>query len=964
MFLRSSILTIIFALFNWALSSGDVPQHYLKHFTTNDGLPSSQVYEALQDRDGYMWFATDRGVVRYNGYEFKTFGTKDGLIDNVVFKFFQDHKKRIWMISNSGRLFIYSEGKITPYRFNNKIKDLIKGSFQTSIFVDSSENVYIGSTFGLYMINSTGLLTQRYKFHATGIYPLILIDEKVNFRPANGFGSGISKGQVLDLLHMSQSETYKIKCTSTSFGRLTTLRLKNDRLIFSIGTSIYELKNKKINQIANVPYGIVQLVECPDQKIWACTMNGLYLLSNSDEIKVIRSYLENVYVSNIAKDREGAYWVTTINDGVYYLNNNSIQHYFLDTPLQIPQALTQDKSHIYAGYFPPGISKLNTAELYFFKQPFKNEYITSFFYDSSNSYLYIGNGRIGYFKNETFTKFPIIKHSVANIGFTKNKTGLYSGCQRSLLKIYNDTTEEIAKIDTKLICIYSDQDDNLIVGCLDGAYKFEYTKRKFFPITDQLKDTRVDDIDSYNGNLCFATVGKGLIMLLKDNSVLNIDESHGLCSNTIRKITIDKNKIWCASNNGISEIEIIDPEKSLYNIKNIRINDGLIDNEINDIAFLNDTVWVASKKGISFFNSRTDFTNYSRPNVIFTRFLVSNRDTIIRENYVFPYSENTFSIGFESPLFKSLGKQKYEYLLYNEEDSIKGITTNREVEFLSLDPGKYTLSVKAMNNSGLWSERPATMSFTILSPWWKTFWFRLFIFSLLLSVVYLWYKRRIDSVKEKFEIEKKQASLQLTAMRAQMNPHFIFNVMSSIRNYMQENDVNSAEKYLTSFAKLVRYTLDNSSIQEVSLEEELQALKSYAFLEMQRFENGFDFEIVFDDEIDPEEILVPSLLLQPFVENAIKHGIDRLVNRGKILISVKSKDDSVVISIEDNGIGREDSTNWNSENREKHTSFGSRLTFERIEAFNKAYNKDIRAKIIDLKDKNGLSKGTKVEIEL
>ena len=133
---------------------------------------------------------------------------------------------------------------------------------------------------------------------------------------------------------------------------------------------------------------------------------------------------------------------------------------------------------------------------------------------------------------------------------------------------------------------------------------------------------------------------------------------------------------------------------------------------------------------------------------------------------------------------------------------------------------------------------------------------------------------------------------------------------------------------------------------------------------MQRFEDGFQFEIIIDPEIDTDDIMVPSLLLQPFVENAIKHGIDKLAGKGKIFIYVQKKNQYILIAIEDNGIGRIDSANWNSENRGKHTSFGSRLTFERIEAFNKAYNKGIKAEIIDLKDKNQASIGTRVEIEL
>ena len=180
---------------------------------------------------------------------------------------------------------------------------------------------------------------------------------------------------------------------------------------------------------------------------------------------------------------------------------------------------------------------------------------------------------------------------------------------------------------------------------------------------------------------------------------------------------------------------------------------------------------------------------------------------------------------------------------------------------------------------------------------------------------------------------------------------------------MQANDTDSAEKYLTSFAKLVRYTLENSETQEVSLNEELQALKNYVELEMQRFKHGFEFQINCDDDIELDESMLPSLILQPFVENAIKHGIERLNGKGKIIVGIKKSDDSIIISVEDNGVGRMQSENWNEVNREKHYSLGSSLTFDRIDAYNKAFNRKIRARIIDLSDTSERT-GTRVEVFL
>src|SRR5205085_7232923 len=174
-------------------------------------------------------------------------------------------------------------------------------------------------------------------------------------------------------------------------------------------------------------------------------------------------------------------------------------------------------------------------------------------------------------------------------------------------------------------------------------------------------------------------------------------------------------------------------------------------------------------------------------------------------------------------------------------DSICGFTKDSEVEFLALSAGNYSFDVQAQNSSGVWSKYGAALAFTIRPVWWQTWWFRVAMVALAILAGFLLYKTRVKRLKQKFDAERKQADLHLTALRAQMNPHFIFNVMNSIRNYMQDHDIKSAEKYLTSFSKLVRYTLDNSDIQEVTLEEELRALSNYAELEMEHFENGFEF---------------------------------------------------------------------------------------------------------------------------
>jgi sensor histidine kinase YesM len=746
-------------------------------------------------------------------------------------------------------------------------------------------------------------------------------------------------------------------------GRLAAIKINNDELLFSIGMHLYSYKNKTLTPLTTLRSDVINLFEDDKKNVWACTMKGLYKFSKQGNYVEYELLLAEKYISNIFKDCENGYWITTLDDGIYYLVNTDVANYFNNDKLISPLCLTADKSSIYASYFSGTIAKINTTKQELITTDSSGKYIDCIYYDDSNERLYVGSNTIHYIKGSRNYWLKGNRTSCRS-NFVKNKNGLFSIENICVIQLNNDSVVREKYISTRLNCIFAAPNNELWVGCIDGVYKFDLTTKKYTIVHKQLKDIRVDAIKLFGEYICFATQGKGLLIMSKDSTFKTIDQSNGLCSNNINKFCVRGNSIWCASFNGISKITFSNINRFNYTITNISTNEGLLNKEVNDITILNDTVWVASKKGISFFNVNTDFINHKTPSVYFTSLQINSKDTVLHSDYQLNYTYNNINIGFESPLFKSDAKQTYQYILVNGKDSIKGITINRNVQFLSLQQGVYSLFVKAKNNSGVWSKNAATFCFTILPAWYNTLWFRLLALVITISIGFVFYKSRLTKIKAKYEIEKQQATLQLTAMRSQMNPHFIFNVMNSIRSYMLNKDVASAEKYLTSFAKLVRYTLDNSTVQEVSLEEELNAVKNYAMLEMQRVTNGFDFDVVIPEEIDLDEIALPSLLLQPFIENAIKHGIEHLNVKGRIILEIKKEFDKIIVIIEDNGIGKTKASEWNNAHRVNHTSHGTKLTLDRIQAYNKAYNKNIQVLSIDISEQNQGKHGTRVEITI
>ncbi|QEC44659.1 histidine kinase [Pseudobacter ginsenosidimutans] len=213
--------------------------------------------------------------------------------------------------------------------------------------------------------------------------------------------------------------------------------------------------------------------------------------------------------------------------------------------------------------------------------------------------------------------------------------------------------------------------------------------------------------------------------------------------------------------------------------------------------------------------------------------------------------------------------------------------------------------------------------------------------------------------------EKKLAETEMIALRAQMNPHFIFNCLNSIKLYTLENDSETASSYLTTFSRLIRLVLDNSRSEKVTLQNEIETIRLYIELEVMRFKNKVSYDIRIDENIDTAYIEIPPLLLQPYIENAIWHGLMHKEEGGKVIITLSQPHgQSLHAEIVDNGIGREMAALYKSKSIIKHKSFGVKMTNERLQIINQLYNIQARIEITDLKNNHGIGCGTKVSIDI
>nr|MBA2250242.1 histidine kinase [Chitinophagaceae bacterium] len=298
--------------------------------------------------------------------------------------------------------------------------------------------------------------------------------------------------------------------------------------------------------------------------------------------------------------------------------------------------------------------------------------------------------------------------------------------------------------------------------------------------------------------------------------------------------------------------------------------------------------------------------------------------------------------------------------------------------YTQLPPGKYNFFVKAINNDGLQGPAMQLLTIVIIPAWYQTWWFKILGILVILSLVYIFYRQRIEEEKAKgfakssvaelkqvkAEFEKQIAETEMVALRAQMNPHFIFNVLNSINKYILENDSVKASHYLTQFSRLIRQVLENSKSSRVPLEADLQALQLYIDMEKLRFGDKFITTIKVDKNIDQQFVQLPPLLIQPYVENAIWHGLMQKTESGNLDITITQHQENILqVIIEDNGIGREKANELKSKSATKHKSFGMQITRDRIDIVNMLFNIEATIQFEDL-HKNGKASGTRVTLNI
>ncbi|MDN3655525.1 histidine kinase [Ferruginibacter paludis] len=967
--------------------SAQEKEYIFKNFTQEEGLPSNEAYYIFEDSRHYIWIATDLGVVRFNGKKIEQFD----LPDKVVFKIKEDSKGRIWFFSHTAQLAYFENEKIHPYKFNAEIRSRIKKIEIIEAYVDSADNITLNSSIDSnYVISASGHITS-YNYaivqHISTEFKLNYLSEKNYSVQKTISGAWGSDTLLLHINNGSKVTSYTIPVKFPPTPHYGVVANNKKEIYFFGGKTLIKLKQDGSYVFQQMANDILSL-RLDSGNLWVGMRKGGALLLDASSLQATETMVfTNKSVSSIQLDYEGGLWLSTLENGVFYIKNTQIIHAKIDSK-ENPEILrmlnVNDSMLIYAN--SSGIFKFNKMKSYPLWK-LKNYSTTDLLIDKKVLY-YLGGVfiRRNIFKStDPYFRYFYLLASTAE-GILKKNTIIYSdgNSVEKYKSSFDPDKKLISVIDTNYLLfgkqildkpskLFFDIYSNIWAGNNDGLYKSNSGNDTLikFKESSPLLSNGVNCIRQMQNGIMILGIRQGGIALLKDTNIIGtITESTGLPSNKIKYILPIGNKLWVATAKGISVIVITGYNPLKYTITQIGKNDGFFNLTINQLIKYKDNIVAATSSGLYFINEPDKFLDKVLPVIPFyiTSVSTSSTDTSAVNAISLPYSKNRLLIKYSAVSFNVADEISYLYRLDNS-DSTWSATTNNELLIDNLKPGTYNFQIKAVALHQKRSSEIITLKITIEKPWWQNNWLRLILAILLPLLVYIYFRKRIEKIrreeKRKTTLYGRIHELEQAAFRSQMNPHFIFNCLTSIQQLILKGNKMEASEYLVKFSRLIRKTMDLSLVPFITINGEIEYLTEYLMLEQLRMPGQFTYKLTVANIDEPDKMQIPNMMLQPLIENSIRHGIKPLENRkGMLTVHFELNHEFVKCTVTDNGVGRDNINDFKNNLYAEHKSHGLDIIKKRLSVITEINQLEMEFEIKDLHLDNGLSAGTQVIIQL
>ncbi len=959
----ASLLTV--ALLTIISYSCLAQEYSYTHYDITEGLAGSTVYSITQDPDGFLWLGTESGVSRFDGTQFKNFTTADGLPDIEILKIFSDSRGRVWMAPFQKSVCYYYKGRI-----HNQENDTLLGHIRLNGNIenfaeDTEGNVLIQEKTALYLLSPRDSLRYYNSIAGRPINKSVALSRSVS-----GHFLVQAENKVFEL----DGRGFSFVCSITMADYYSTyIAMRSHSMIWRESGDRAVIRSFATRQDSYIPFKEIN----NDHVSFSFIDDSLIYFNGSRGTREYnlysgrsRIFLPGIEVSRTFRDMSDNLWFTTLGKGIFRLNSEEFKTLRLISANEKESsifAITRIANQLWIGNNLNYIFKISLPD-------YKIELVHTY-NRGRNRILYLEETRekkvficsdagMGVIDRDMNVLKVMDKTPVKSV-FRENNGNLLVAAPFGAVIIDGvkfRVTDTIWR--ERSSAIYA-TNDTIYLGTLNGLYRILPNKNSTF-LGEKIPflRKRISAIIASPDHILWVAAydGGGVVGLKNDSVVTTLTTKGGLTSDICRTLTIHDHILWVGTDKGLNKVEL---DKPGYPVTRYTANDGLGSDIINSVFADSSTIYVGTPAGLSYFDESKATVGESCR--VYLLAAVNKGQNRIGDSakLILPYKDNGIRFEFAGISYRSAGNLIYRYRLRGLDSSWK---ETREVylDYPTLPSGHYNFELQAVNKFGI-SSRLLSVPFTVETPFWKTIWFFSLIILTFFALTWLFVSLRIRGIRrrqaEKEQLNQRMIDLEHKALQAQMNPHFIFNCLNSIQQFVFTQDILVANKYISGLAKLIRATLHHSSLSFINLAAEIDFLDTYLSLEKLRFKDKMSYSIETGPGIDTRSLLIPPMLIQPYVENSMRHGLrHKKSGNGYIRILMVYVEGRLKITIDDNGIGREGAARYKTAEHIEYQSKGMSLTADRIRMMNTTYGKDINIEITDLVDKDGGATGTRVVI--
>ena len=926
-------------------------QPFSKNYQTNEGLPSNYIYSVFQDAQGYIWTSSDVGVSRFDGQSFVHYNTAQGMPDNEVFSLCEDHAGRIWFATLNGKPGFFHHGKIYTEQNLDFLKRCdLRGRSIKLFEQEDGRMVYCGA-FKTILIDLDHQQIEE-RFVETGL--AVAWKHGPNALGGAGLNFGILKPEGYQAL----SGMPNISSTIQALAIGDTVLISADRALLFFDRRSGRFLGAVTNLEEGNQYIFIKII---DHQLWTGTRNGAFVFEYPS-LKKVKTYLTGRSVSSIMKDREDGIWFSTFEEGLFYVPDPDIVHYSIADGLLHKRinCLSRDPhGRLWIGSEGSAFSIFDGKTIQsrvIFQKNVTNKNIRNIRHLKDGRTLVISKAGTLFIQNGTH-QLLLQRATDLNIDRAGNiwsgLNGLFEISPKLTAQKLLPANAPLDVLDAnplhgipsikkfkgfKVEKIEFDEQQTTWVGTHNGLFVIDTAggEQKILPYS--IKDM---DFDADRQALWVLSESKGLFLIQHGQVVdsISIRNQFGevICRDLCRD---DAGNLWIGTASGLFRVQGEAGNLKLTNFWGVL---GLGWDKINAVEVLDNQVFIGKDDGLLAVPKSILFQSPPAPPALIKSVQVNYKEQNLGpgNSLNMDYGQGSLSIGFEGLSFREPQYIRYRYRLSGL-DTIWHETANEALEFATLRPGKYKFEVFAVNGAGEISDEAAMVQIQVHPPFWMQTRFYILMASILIALVVGYIKIRESRLREGYEVErtlseagrekaelqKKNADLKMLALRLQMNPHFIFNALNTIKGYYGQEKVVEANAFIGKFARLLRLNLDYSD-EMIPLDQEMELLRIYLQLSQIRYPDKINFKINIPPELNAMEILIPSMLLQPFVENAVIHGVAPKKGMGEITVDFELAGTEIIATVRDSGVGRTASAQ--SRLRDPHKPLATQITIERLQ---------------------------------